>query len=334
MKPAPSIINFTYRLVFLSQICAVFHCLKFVPIYVCCYLLRSVDNNDFDRIDVYLQIIQSGNKPENRMNDHFANRPRQIDPIRSDAVHLLQITDCHIFATAEETLQGINTRLSLKQVTAAALANNESPDLVLATGDLSQDGSVESYQYLAQLFDQMQLPTFWLPGNHDNLQNMQAEFNGSQIHSDKQFLVGAWQIVLLDSTIPGEVFGRIAESELDFLDQALHRYPERHALVCLHHQAQDTGSEWLDQKGLKESAQLRDRLSRHNNLRGVLWGHVHQEAHHSIGGVEWMSTPSSCVQFKPDSRDFALSTEAPGYRKLGLYPDGRIETSVHRINGT
>jgi Icc protein len=64
----------------------------------------------------------------------------------------------------------------------------------------------------------------------------------------------------------------------------------------------------------------------------VLWGHVHQESHHIIDGVEWMSTPSSCVQFKPGSKEFALGSEAPGYRHLSLYADGRIETAVHRVD--
>ncbi|MBT8436853.1 MAG: hypothetical protein KJP11_05740, partial [Gammaproteobacteria bacterium] len=70
---------------------------------------------------------------------------------------------------------------------------------------------------------------------------------------------------------------------------------------------------------------------RHDNVRGVLWGHVHQETQQSIGGVEWMSTPSSCIQFKPYSREFAIGTETPGYRQLELYADGRITTRVHRV---
>jgi Icc protein len=271
---------------------------------------------------------------EHRMNDAIEDLPRKIRPAVRDVVQLLQITDCHIFATAEEKLGGLNTRQSFEKVATAAIANNDDLDLVLATGDLSQDGSAKSYQYLAQQFDQINLPTFWLPGNHDDLPTMHAHFSDTQVHADKQILIGDWQIILLDSTIKDEVHGRVAESELKFLDRALRSYPDIHALVCLHHQAQDTGSEWLDLKGLKNSEQLQQRLSHHDNLRGVLWGHVHQEAHHSIDGVEWMSTPSSCVQFKPGNREFALGNEAPGYRYLSLYSNGKIETSVQRIDNS
>jgi Icc protein len=101
--------------------------------------------------------------------------------------------------------------------------------------------------------------------------------------------------------------------------------------VCLHHQALDCGSEWLDLKGLKDSAQLRARLARHDNVRAVLWGHVHQESDQIIDDILWMSSPSSCVQFKPGSKEFALDSEAPGYRYLSLYADGRIEAVVPRV---
>jgi Icc protein len=43
--------------------------------------------------------------------------------------------------------------------------------------------------------------------------------------------------------------------------------------------------------------------------------------------------PSTCVQFKPLSKDFAIDDVAPGYRWLDLYPDGRVETAVSRVDG-
>jgi len=266
------------------------------------------------------------------MSDTTAEPPHQITAAESATVLLVQITDCHIFATAEDCLQGLNTRQSFAAVSNAAVKNHHKPDLLVATGDLSQDGTTASYAYLAHEFDDMGIPTFWLPGNHDDSDAMRKHFTGKWIHAGKQVLIGKWQIVLLDSTIQGEVCGRVSATQLGFLERALKAYPDRHALVCLHHQALDCGSEWLDLKGLKDSDQLRTQLLQYDNLRAVLWGHVHQESHHIIDGVEWMSTPSSCVQFKSGSKDFALSSEAPGYRHLSLYADGRIKTAVHRVD--
>lgn len=266
------------------------------------------------------------------MSDTTVEQPHHLDAAESATVQLLQITDCHIFATAEDCLRGLNTRQSFAAVRDAAVKHQNRLDLLLATGDLSQDGTTASYAYLAQEFDGMGIATFWLPGNHDDSNALRGHFTGKWIHASKHVLIGNWQIVLLDSTIKGEVRGRVSAAQLDFLERALKAYPDRHALVCLHHQALDCGSEWLDLKGLKDSDQLRAQLAQYENLRAVLWGHVHQESHHIIDGVEWMSTPSSCVQFKPDSKDFALGSEAPGYRHLSLYADGSIKTAVHRVD--
>ncbi|MDH3537579.1 MAG: 3',5'-cyclic-AMP phosphodiesterase [Gammaproteobacteria bacterium] len=265
------------------------------------------------------------------MSDISTRQVRQLDPKAGDALRLVQITDCHIFADEGERLQGIDTRQSFAAVKDAVATHNDSLDLLLATGDLSQDGSAESYAWLARQFDAIGLPTFWLPGNHDEPGVMERHFTAQRIDASRQIVAGAWQIVLLDSTLAGEVHGRVSEAELEFMDAALGRYPHRHALVCLHHQALAAGSEWLDSKGLRDAQQLRERLLRHDNLRAVLWGHVHQEAHHRSDGVEWMSTPSSCVQFAPGSREFTTDSAAPGYRQLRLDADGGIETTVIRV---
>jgi Icc protein len=265
------------------------------------------------------------------MNDTPEEQPHQVTAAEPAIVRLAQITDCHIFATEEESLRGCNTRQSFAAVSNAAIENSAKLDLLLATGDLSQDGTGASYDYLAQSFDDIGIPCLWLPGNHDDIDAIREHFKGKWIHASKHVLIGDWQIVLLDSTIKDQVYGRVAESQLEFLSRALNTCPDRHALVCLHHQALDCGSEWLDLKGLKDGAQLRARLALHDNVRAVLWGHVHQESDQIIDDIRWMSTPSSCVQFKPGSKDFALGSEEPGYRYLSLYANGRIDSAVHRV---
>ena len=257
----------------------------------------------------------------------------ELEPARADGVRILQLTDCHILASPGERLRGMDTRRSFEKVIAAALEEHGQPDLLLATGDLSEDGSAEAYRYLSSCFDAAGIPTFWLPGNHDDNTVMQAQLSGGPIRAARQVLAGNWLILLLDSTLEGEVQGRVAPAQMDFMDYALRRHAGRHALVCLHHQAMDTGSEWIDAKGLENAAEFRQRLSGHENVRAVLWGHVHQEARQRRDGIEWLSTPSTCVQFRPGSREFAIGAEAPGYRYLVLGAGGAVETEVGRVPG-
>jgi len=256
-----------------------------------------------------------------------------LDAADASVVRLLQLTDLHILAEAADCLRGMNTRASFEAVCRAALGDRPQPDLLLATGDLSQDGSAASYRYLAARFADLGLPVFWLPGNHDDTDLMREHLRAKQISAAKQIVIGGWLIVLLDSTVAGETGGEVSQPQLDFLDAALAGHAQLHALVCLHHQPLPMGSEWIDALGLRNAEALNRRIAAHDNVRGVLWGHVHQQAHHRLQDIEWMATPSTCMQFKPGSKDFALDDLAPGYRRLELYADGRIDSGVQRVEG-
>lgn len=266
------------------------------------------------------------------MVDKIEKIPFEIHPSRLDVVRLVQVTDSHIFAEQDGCLLGLNTREAFEAVCERVLSEEWRADAILTTGDLSQDASPESYQYLADYFKSMKIPTFWLPGNHDNPETMEIYLSNNKVLSAKQLLIGHWQIILLDSSVKGKVHGYLSDEQLKFLEKALNRYPEKHVLVCLHHQPVDIGSEWLDQIGLKNAAEFNELIEKYSQVKGVVWGHIHQEYQKQVNGVQWLATPSSCVQFKPGSTDFSAGVEAPGYRFLNLYSDGRIESVVHRID--
>ena len=63
-----------------------------------------------------------------------------------DSVLLVQLTDSHLFAEAGGKLLGMDTGESLQRVVDLVIDEHPSVDLILATGDLSQDGSLASYQ--------------------------------------------------------------------------------------------------------------------------------------------------------------------------------------------
>jgi len=44
-----------------------------------------------------------------------------------------------------------------------------------------------------------------------------------------------------------------------------------------------------------------------------------------------MATPSTSIQFKPMTADFALDPQPPGYRWLELQADGHINTGIERL---
>ncbi len=245
---------------------------------------------------------------------------------------VIQVTDSHLFATEDGRLLGMNTRNSLGMVVDLISAEYSDFDILLATGDLSQDHSPESYRAFEAALTPLSAPeTFWYPGNHDHVPTMQGVLGADSPVMTRVVRRGAWQLVLLDSTIPGKVPGHLGAAELEILDQALAEKPGLHSLVCFHHQPVPVHCKWLDTQMIKDATALFEVLDRHDNVRGVLWGHVHQEVDRERNGVRLLATPSTCVQFAPGSEDFGVDDEPPGFRWLTLQADGSIETGVVRV---
>jgi Icc protein len=248
------------------------------------------------------------------------------------SIKIIQFTDTHLCADPQGTLMGLNTLESLQRCIDHATENDLDADLVLATGDLVHDGSPRGYAHLARALAPLDVPVYALAGNHDDLEVMKHALSNPPVDCSGRTLRGRWQLILLDSNIPGSDGGRLSEAELERLDHCLEEYPEHHALICLHHQPVPIGSSWMDTMRVENQEPFFRILDRHAQVRGVLWGHVHQEFDAVRHGVRLLASPSTCVQFLPGSDDFAVEATPPGYRWLVLGPDGSIDTGVSRID--
>lgn len=251
-------------------------------------------------------------------------RPRKR---RNKPLRLLQFTDTHVSGDEDGRVRGIDTLASLRDCLDHARRHHFPVDAVLLTGDLVQDDP-RGYLRLASAFSGLDVPVHCVPGNHDLPAEMEALLGNPPFSLEPVVRRDEWTLLLLDSSVPEAGHGALGPESLAFLDDALARYADSHALVVLHHQPVPSGCLWLDQIMLQEPGRLLALLARHDNVRGLLWGHVHQ-AHDSLrDGVHYMSTPSTCFQFLPASERFALDDRPPAYRWLHLYPDGRVESRV------
>lgn len=250
----------------------------------------------------------------------------------SETVRVVQITDTHLCAEQGGTLLTMDTDHSLQSVINLVQKESKGIDVLLATGDLSDNGSAAAYARLVTYFEQFNCNTYWLPGNHDSSDAMVDECSGSS-RMVREIRAGAWQIVMLDSQIPGEVGGHLGSSELSYLNKALASAADQglHSLVVLHHHVVPMGSAWLDEQIVADADAFFEVVDRYSCVKSILWGHVHQELDVFRGDVRLLSSPSSCVQFALGTDAFKADDQPPGYRWLELYPDGRIETGVSRV---
>jgi Icc protein len=242
-----------------------------------------------------------------------------------------QITDTHLFADPHQEKKGVVTAQSLQSVLERIEQLQPQPDLLLLTGDLSQDETPESYQYLQSVVSPLAIPTYWIPGNHDDLLLMEQILNQSPIFPHKSFQQGGWQFILLNSTVPGCVYGELSRSSLEWLDVQLQNSNQLPTLIALHHPPLPVNSAWMDNISLQNSDELLTILDRYPQIRLVIFGHIHQEFERKRQGIHYLGTPSTGFQFAPNLQEFQLDNLPPGFRLFKLYPDGRWETQIKRV---
>ena len=249
----------------------------------------------------------------------------------SEAV-LLHFTDTHLLQDNSSVLRGANTSASLDRVVELAKSTSLNPDAIVITGDIAEDGSTEAYQTLLRSLSSFKAPIRWAPGNHDNLGAMEA-VAGKTMLSEKSLTLNNWKILLVDSTLNGCAHGDISKSELNWLDLCLSSTPNdiENTAVCLHHNPHEADAVWAKTIGLQNYSDFFEVLDRHDSVRFVLHGHIHQERRIIRNNVSYFCTPSTCFQFAPTSTSFALDKVSPGYRSLILREDGRFNSEVHRL---
>lgn len=255
-----------------------------------------------------------------------------VCPPVDSPVLLVQLTDSHLFADTDGSLLGMDTAESLRLVVDLVRAEQPSVDMILATGDLSQDGSLASYARFLELSAVLSASARWIPGNHDDIPAMKTACIGTDL-LEPVVDMGNWRLIMLDSSIPGAVPGYLQEPQLALLERALSEAPDRHHLICLHHHPVDIGCQWMAPIGLRNPDALFAVVDRFPQARAILWGHVHQTIDEMRGNLRLLASPSTCVQFTPGSDDFQADSAAPGYRWLRLHADGRLETEVSRVSG-
>lgn len=250
------------------------------------------------------------------------------------ALNVLQISDLHILAAPGATMLGVDTEYYFHRTLAQAFASHHGFDLILLTGDLAQEATAASYQRIANHLAGYQTPCLCLPGNHDDFALMQEHLRNDWVSCDKQIALGNWRVLLLNSQIENNPAGKLAESEMAWLETMLQNRADSFFLVAVHHHAYPSGCAWLDGMGIENGKALCQQLARHGNVKALINGHIHQALAKRYQHIDLLAAPSTCFQFAPDSANFRIDDASPGYRVLELFDDGSLNTACYRLPET
>lgn len=205
-------------------------------------------------------------------------------------------------------------------------------DALVLTGDIANAASLAAYRRLRARLQALPHPVYVIPGNHDSRRRLHAVFGDRLVAGRERanFVAHArgLRLIGLDSSWPWRNAGRLGREQLRWLATLLAENVP--SLLFVHHPPLRVGTWWLDRDRLRDAQGLTDVL-RGSSVRGVFFGHVHQEHEGEVAGIPAFGTPSAAYQFRPGSwRPGATSRGTIGLRVIES-DDAGVRTRVERI---
>lgn len=184
------------------------------------------------------------------------------------------VPDDHLFSDTSATLSRVLEMIS---------EVDPAPQFIIASGDLSNRGSAESYRHLGELMQATGLPVFYALGNHDNragfYQGLFDQADNLEAPYDHDGVVGGVHVIVLDTSTPGQIGGTIEPAQFDWLEQRLDAHAGLPKLIVAHH-APALGEEpdWAHWRTIEFNQSLKlAQLLKGRNVLGILSGHIHHD---------------------------------------------------------
>ena len=235
---------------------------------------------------------------------------------------IAQISDCHIGA------KGAGARLmdTLNAIKGAGQA----PDLMIATGDLTETGKPAQYEDFKRLAAGAPHPLLPVAGNHDERRAFRKAFGSGEItfapdgFAQYSYRCAALRIVVLDTVTPGSDEPSFCAARGAWLAGELANDKDN-VLIAMHHPPFATGVDWVDANDFKWRERLGDVLEQSSAwVMGIICGHVHRAIFRTWRNLPVMTAPATAPQvaLRFGERDAVYSAEPPGWLMHRYDEDG------------
>lgn len=249
------------------------------------------------------------------------------EAVSSRAVLIAQMTDIHVGFAPDEKPEELNLtrfRATLKRL----LDGPNQPDMLVLSGDITDQGDAESFAKTAELLAACPFPVLPMVGNHDSRAGLLGAFpqvqpaEGGFVHYVVDAGLGL-RIICLDTLEDGRHGGAFCETRAAWLAARLAEAPDAPTLIFMHHPPVVAGIDWMDPAPDEAwIMRLRDVLSGQQQVQAIHCGHLHRQIAARFAGIPLGVTPSVAPlvamdlspidQNEPDGREL-ITTEPPTY---------------------
>lgn len=166
---------------------------------------------------------------------------------------IAHLTDSHIVEKDKSWLAHPLTKTETRLAQAINYLNqlNPRPDIVIFTGDLTDEGTEAAYQHFQEILQPLQIPLFVIPGNHDCRETMRHAFHKSSYIPKQGFLHYTIEdyplrLIALDTLLEGEGKGGLCEERFQWLQDTLKQDNNKPTLLFMHHPPVKIGMSLFD----------------------------------------------------------------------------------------
>ena len=249
----------------------------------------------------------------------------------TDRLRILHLSDTHLYGDGRLHYGLVDTLASLDRVLARA-GELEAVDLVVVSGDLSDDGSAASYRLLRERLEpwaaERGAAVAYAMGNHD----LPDAFEVVLGERERVISVRGFRVVTVDTTVARAGYGLVGEERLARLRRVLAEPSANGTIVVLHHPPVPPTTGLFETLRLVDPAPLLDICSA-GDVRLILAGHYHHALVTSAGtrGIPVVVAPAvanTTDVLWPPPRERA--ERGSGFALVDLSGDGTVRAHVVR----
>ena len=251
----------------------------------------------------------------------------------------VHLTDLHILPSEEDLLYGRRTTDKLRDVIGLIRTMDVRPDFFILSGDLANDGGEAEYRRLNSVLDELRefgAPLILGLGNHDCRIHFRRIVLGEESADESEryyhsTMFGGLRVIMLDSKVPGAVYGDLDEPQLAWLAEELQKPASLGNLIAVHHPPVFSTVEPLNQHRLYNSEGLARAIAGHD-IHAVLSGHIHYSLLTTFGGTLSITTPATAYMLDPGSQQETRQTDGWGFT-VGSLRGGQLYTNPVSVHG-